>query len=344
MGARPQFIKLKPLSDALAAQGANHFVIHTGQHYDAKMSERIFQGLSIPVPDVNLEVGSGSQGDQTGKILSRIEPVLQDIAPDWTIVYGDTNSTLAAALAAVKLGLRTAHVEAGLRSWNRKMPEEINRIVVDHTCDSLLAPTELAMSNLEAEGLLDRSHLVGDVMADLLANTRAHLKPELVREELRLDGDYVVATVHRAANTDDSEQLTRLIRSLAQLQFPVVLVAHPRLVAAAQRWGIRLNLGSIRMVEPFDYVSMLSLVVGSRALITDSGGLQKEAFLLGIPCTTIRSESEWPETLAGGMNVLAPHGDNLQELVTRAVTNPPRHPYGDGHASERIVDMLLSTD
>lgn len=344
VGARPQFIKLKPVGDALADRGVMHLVIHTGQHYDATMSEGIFRGLQISAPEVNLEVGSGSQGEQTGQTLMRIEPVLQDLEPDWVLVYGDTNSTIAAALAAVKMGLKTAHVEAGLRSWNRRMPEEINRVLTDHACDLLLTPTELAMGNLKAEGLSERSRLVGDVMADLLANCRDDLNPQSMRDALGLGSDYAVATVHRASNTDDPEQLARLIEAMAQLPLPVVLVAHPRLVVSAERWGVPLNTGAIRVVEPLDYLSMLSLLLGSRGLITDSGGLQKEAFLLGVPCTTLRTESEWPETLVGGMNVLAPQGDNLQDLVTRVVSRPTSEPYGDGHASERIVDLLLSSN
>lgn len=342
VGARPQFIKLKPISDVLRLRGINHQVIHTGQHYDAKLSREIFESLTIPIPDVDLKVGSGSQAEQTGQILLRIEPLLQDIQPDWVVVYGDTNSTVAAALAAVKLRLKTAHVEAGLRSWNRQMPEEINRVLTDHACDLLLAPTDLAMANLDMEGLTARAHLVGDVMLDVLSEYRNQLNPGLIRASLGLDRDYVVATVHRASNTDDAKQMDRLVLALAGLELPVILVAHPRLVAAAERWGIPLASGPIRVVEPLDYVSMLSLVVGSRGLITDSGGLQKEAFLLGIPCTTIRSETEWPETLVGGMNVLAPQGENLQDLVTRVVTNPPIRPYGDAHASVRIVDILTS--
>ena len=343
VGARPQFIKLKPVSDSLADRGVEHIVIHTGQHYDAKMSEEIFRGLNIPAPDVNLEVGSGSQGEQTGQILMRIEPVLQGMEPDWVLVYGDTNSTAAAALAAVKVGFKTAHVEAGLRSWNRQMPEEINRVLTDHACDLLLAPTELAMANLQGEGLGERSSLVGDVMADLLVNCRGELDPRPIRDSLGLDGDYLVATVHRASNTDDPEQLARLVEAIAGLTSPVVLVAHPRLLAAAKRWGVVLAAGVIRVVEPLDYLAMLNLLVGSRGLITDSGGLQKEAFLLGVPCTTLRTESEWPETLAGGMNVLAPQAENLHELVTRSVSHPTRQPYGDGHAARRIVDLLLTS-
>ncbi len=343
VGARPQFIKLKPVSSALADRGVEHFVVHTGQHYDAKMSEGIFSGLQIPAPDVNLEVGSGSQGEQTGQILMRIEPVLQDFAPDWVLVYGDTNSTVAAALAAVKVGLKTAHVEAGLRSWNRQMPEEINRVLTDHACDLLLAPTELAVANLQGEGLGECSSLVGDVMADLLAHCREDLDAGPIRDSLELDEAYVVATVHRASNTDNPDQLACLIDALARLPLPVVLVAHPRLVTAAQRWGIPLAAGAIRVVEPLDYLSMLGLLVGSQGVITDSGGLQKEAFLLGVPCTTLRTETEWPETFDGGMNVLAPQGEDLQNLVTRTVSLPESQPYGDGYAAERILNLLLKS-
>ena len=341
VGARPQFIKLKPISDSLASRDLHHLIIHTGQHYDSSLSDDIFTGLGIPTPDVNLAVGSGPQAQQTGEILIRIEPVLQQMDPEWVLVYGDTNSTVAGTLAAVKTGLKTAHVEAGLRSRNRAMPEEINRVVTDHASDLLLAPTELAMTNLGKEGLSDRSFLVGDVMADLLLTSRDQVNPQAVTDSLGLSGDYVVSTVHRASNTDDLDQLKRLVIALARLDLPVVLVAHPRLTTAAKRGGIALAQGAIRVIEPLDHVSMLSLIASSRGLITDSGGLQKEAFLLGIPCTTLRTESEWPETLSGGMNVLAPNGENLQALVDRNVSTPTTHPYGIGRAAEDIVDLLI---
>lgn len=342
VGARPQFIKLKPVDVALSSAGIEHTVIHTGQHYDAKMSDIFFQGLDLHDPEFNLGVGSGRQGQQTGLMLERIEYVLMEKKPDWAVVYGDTNSTIAAALAAVKLGLRTAHVEAGLRSFNRSMPEEFNRVLTDHASDLLFAPTALAMSNLSAEGLVTKSRLVGDVMADLVLATQPRLNPASIQRELGVRGEYVVATIHRASNTASEDKLMQLVAAVGSLDNQVLLVAHPRLLDAAQRFGVNLSVGSIQVVEPLGYVAMLSLIAGSRGLITDSGGLQKEAFLLGIACTTLRTESEWPETLEGGMNVLDPNGARLEELAMRSVTKPATQPFGDGHAAERIVELLLA--
>lgn len=342
VGARPQFIKLKPVDVALNAAGVEHTVIHTGQHYDAKMSDVFFQGLDLHDAKFNLGVGSGRQGQQTGLMLERIESVLIEQTPDWVIVYGDTNSTIAATLAAVKLELRTAHVEAGLRSFNRSMPEEINRVLTDHASDLLFAPTDLAMSNLNEEGLATKSRLVGDVMADLVLATQPRLDPGSIQKELGVSGEYLVATIHRASNTDNKEQMLQLIDALGSLDNPVLLVAHPRLLNASKLFGVDLNRGLIQIVEPLGYIAMLSLIAGSRGLITDSGGLQKEAFLLGIACTTLRTESEWPETLDGGMNVLDPNGARLEQLAMRSVSKATTQPFGDGHAAERIVELLLA--
>jgi UDP-N-acetylglucosamine 2-epimerase (non-hydrolysing) len=343
VGARPQFIKLKPIHDALETVKVDHVVVHTGQHYDANMSNVFFDGLELPSSSINLAVGSGTQGQQTGMMLERIESVLIEQKPDWVLVYGDTNSTIAAALAAVKVGLKTAHIEAGLRSFNRSMPEEINRVLTDHASDLLLAPTKLAISNLDAEGLAEKSRLVGDVMADLVSITLSKLDPTAIQKALGINGDYVVATIHRASNTDDEAQVRLLVGALASLEVPVVLVAHPRLLSAARRFGIELHGGAIRVTEPLGYVAMLSLISGSQGLITDSGGLQKEAFLLGVACTTLRTESEWPETLEGGMNVLDPSAANLASLAVRSVDKPSSRPFGDGHAAKRIVDLLIAT-
>ncbi len=343
VGARPQFIKLKPVHAALASAAFDHVVVHTGQHYDATMSDIFFEGLDLPTASFNLAVGSGRQGQQTGVMLDRIESVLIEQRPDWVLVYGDTNSTLAAALSAAKIGLKTAHVEAGLRSFNRGMPEEINRVLTDHASDLLLAPTEVAISNLGAEGLAAKSHLVGDVMADLVITTQPLLNSKRIQQQLGIEGDYVVATIHRAANTDSEVQLRQLIQALQSLEVPVLLVAHPRLRHTSRKIGIELATGPIRVTEPLGYVDMLSLVKGSQGLITDSGGLQKEAFLLGVACTTLREESEWPETLEGGMNVLDPSGANLSVLAARSVGKPSSDPFGDGHAAERIINLLLTT-
>ncbi len=344
VGARPQFVKLKPMVDALANVEAKHFIVHTGQHYDSNMSDVFFSGLKLPHPNINLAVGSGSQAQQTGEILIRIEGVIAEQEPDWVLVYGDTNSTLAAALAAVKIGAPIAHIEAGLRSRNRAMPEEINRILTDHASGLLLAPTQLAMENLTSEGLESKSHLVGDVMADLVRsewNLRKadHLQPLKITGA----GKYFVATIHRPSNTDDPVRLRNIVSALSDLESQVVLVAHPRLNSEAIKNGIALKCGSLRVIDPLPYLTMLDLVGNSSGVITDSGGLQKEAFLMGIPCTTIRMETEWPETLAGGMNVLNYNLENLNEITQRRVDKPKTVPFGDGHASERIAQLLVDS-
>lgn len=334
VGARPQFVKLKPVHDALLTADVRHTVVHTGQHYDATMSNAFFEGLDLPDPDVNLEVGSGTHAAQTARILEAIEPVIFDAAPDWVAVYGDTNSTLAGALAAVKLRVRVAHVEAGLRSFNRSMPEEINRVLTDHAADLLLAPTDTAMAHLATEGLAARSLQVGDVMADLVESLRPILDAEPPA------GPYIVATFHRPANTDDPARLARIIERLAHLQLPVRLLAHPRLRAAAASAGIDLECGALEVDDPQPYLPMMHLVANARGVVTDSGGLQKEAYLLGVPCTTVRTETEWPETLEHGHNFLDPDAENLDTLAAREVSAPTERPYGDGHAARRIVGAL----
>lgn len=313
VGARPQFVKLAPIAAALAGR-AEHLIVHTGQHYDELLSEVFFRDLEIPAPDVNLGVGSGSHGAQTAAMLTGLEKVFEQTAPDCVLVYGDTNSTLAAALAAVKMHLPLAHLEAGLRSFNRRMPEEHNRVLTDHAADVLLAPTVTAMNHLRAEGLADRSVLTGDVMTDVLYRVRdaavGSLPPQLSGLEPQ---GYYVATIHRPDNTDASERLRSIVRSLAELDRPVVLLAHPRLRACAERAGVELSGGALRLAEPLAYPQLVAVVAGSAGVITDSGGLQKESFLLRVPCTTVRRETEWVETVELGWNVLV--GDNLPELA-----------------------------
>ena len=339
VGARPQFVKLKPMHDAIIAKGHDHVVVHTGQHYDADMSDAFFDGLSLPDPVVNLEVGSTSHAQQTALIMERLEHHLQVLSPDWMLVYGDTNSTLAAAIVAAKAHTPVAHVEAGLRSRNRAMPEEVNRILTDHASDLLLAPTTAAMTNLAKEGLAERSHLVGDVMNDLvLSATRGHAKGSA--KTASSNRDYVVATIHRASNTDDPLVLGEIVKALSQLDLPVVLVAHPRLRTAASSAGLDLDGGSVTSISPLPYLDMLDLMKGSLGVVTDSGGLQKEAFLLGVACTTLRAETEWPETLVDGRNILDPRGSRLTELAARVVPPLVNNPYGDGTAADRIVDLL----
>jgi UDP-N-acetylglucosamine 2-epimerase (non-hydrolysing) len=342
VGARPQFVKLAPIAHALEGR-ARHTVVHTGQHYDDNMSDSFFRDLGIPAPDVNLAVGSGPHGKQTGSMLASLEPVFEDYRPDWVLVYGDTNSTLAAAVAAVKLHLPLAHLEAGLRSFNRRMPEEHNRVLTDHAADLLLAPTEVAMGHLDDEGLADRSVLVGDVMTDVLYRTRDRVAAAPPSSTGLPDGEYLVATLHRPDNTDDPARLEAIVSSLAGLDRPVLLVAHPRLVAAAERAGVELARGPIRVIAPLSYPELVWAVSNAAGVVTDSGGLQKEAFLLRVPCTTVRPETEWVETVELGWNVLV--GDRLGELAS-AVSRPrpaetAATPYGDGHAAERVVDTLL---
>jgi UDP-N-acetylglucosamine 2-epimerase (non-hydrolysing) len=342
VGARPQFIKLAPVAEALAGRH-DHVIVHTGQHYDSRLSDVFFADLRIPAPDVHLGVGSGSHGVQTGAMLTGLDPVLDEHRPDWVLVYGDTNSTLAAAVAAVKMHLPVAHLEAGLRSFNRRMPEEHNRVLTDHAADLCLAPTQVAMGHLGAEGLSGRSVLVGDVMTDVclrVADAAGRDRPP-VPADLDPAVGYLVATVHRAENTDDADRLHAITEALAGLDVTVLLLAHPRLVATAARHGIRLDRGAVRVCEPQPYPALVSLVVGSRGVVTDSGGLQKEAFLLRRPCTTLRSETEWTETVDLGWNVLAGDLTHLAETVSRPAPAPTdAAPYGDGRAAAAVVRAL----
>ncbi len=353
VGARPQLIKLAPIAAALARSEHRHFIVHTGQHYDAELSEVFFSDLGIPDPDVHLGVGSGSHGVQTGKALSALDPVLAAENPDWVLVYGDTNSTLAGALSAVKQHLPLAHLEAGLRSFNRRMPEEHNRVLTDHAADLLLAPTEEAMRHLAGEGLADRSVLAGDVMVDVCLRVRdavlagEHLQPVLP-EGIDVDAPYLVATLHRAENTDDYKRLSAIVEALANLPVPLALLAHPRLVARAEEHGVKLARGAVHVGRPLPYAAMVAAVLGSVGVVTDSGGLQKEAYTLGRPCTTVRPETEWPETLDGDWNRLVPDPSDLSvsawvDIATRPAPTAARGtPYGDGHAAERVV-LILQT-
>ena len=340
VGARPEFIQVAPLARALEDTRQEHVIVHSGQHYDEEMSDVFFADLKIPDPDVHLGVGSGSHGVQTGHILAALDDVLVEHRPDWVVVFGDTNTTLAGALAAVKLHLPVAHVEAGLRSFNRLMPEEHNRILTDHAADLLFAPTELAVQQLEHEGLVERTVLVGDIKTEITYTIRdavAGIEPALPAG-VRPDEDYIVATVHRAENTDDARRLSAIIAGLKELPYPVVLLAHPRLVRRCSEFGITLTGGALRTAPPLAYPEMISALIHARGVVTDSGGLQKEAFLLRVPCTTVRMETEWVETIELGWNVLATDLSQLGQLVAR--TRPgdtDAAPYGAGDTSGRIV-------
>jgi UDP-N-acetylglucosamine 2-epimerase (non-hydrolysing) len=351
VGARPQLVKLAPVAEAFARTEHEHLIVHTGQHYDANLSDVFFTGLGIPDPDIHLGVGSGSHGTQTGAVLSGLDPVLDEHRPDWVLVYGDTNSTLAGALSAVKMHIKVAHLEAGLRSFNRRMPEEHNRVLTDHAADLLLAPTQEAMGHLASEGLADRSRLVGDVMVDVCWKVRDavvsgdHPAPELP-SGIDPDKPYLVATLHRPDNTDDPAVLRALVDALAALPVPVALLAHPRLVARASQFDIDLGTGAIKVGHPLPYAGLVNAVMHSAGVVTDSGGLQKEAFLLGKACTTLRPETEWVETLEGDWNRLVPRPDKLpaQDWAATATRPAPETeraaPYGTGDAAEQTVRAL----
>ncbi|MEO6531510.1 MAG: UDP-N-acetylglucosamine 2-epimerase (non-hydrolyzing) [Specibacter sp.] len=344
VGARPQFVKLAPIARAMEGR-ADHLIVHTGQHYDEIMSDVFFQDLGIPAPDYNLGVGSGKHGEQTGAMLAGLESVFEQANPDVVLVYGDTNSTLAAAVAAVKMHIPVAHLEAGLRSFNRRMPEEHNRVLTDHASDLLLSPTEVGMAHLASEGLAGKSVMVGDVMTDVLYSVREKLEGENQAPPSGLEtGDYYVCTIHRPDNTDDPARLAALVDSLSGLDKTVLLLAHPRLRSLAQAHGVDLNKGALRLSEPLAYPQLVNAVANSAGVVTDSGGLQKEAFLLRVPCTTIRPETEWVETVELGWNVLV--NDELDRLGSIVQRPAPKAtdatPYGDGHAATRTVDALLA--
>jgi len=351
VGARPQLVKLSPIAAAMGATEHEHVIVHTGEHYDADLSDVFFSGLAIPDPDVHLGVGSGSHGAQTGTMLAQLDPIFDEHRPDWVLVYGDTNSTIAATLAAVKLHVPVAHLEAGLRSFNRRMPEEHNRVLTDHAADLLLAPTEVAMGHLARENLAERAVLVGDVMVDVCLRVRDRV---LAGQEqvgglpdgIDADQPFLVSTLHRPDNTDDPERLAAIIETLADLPVPVALLAHPRLVAKAEQHGITLARGAVHPGRPLPYGRMVAAVHSSAGVVTDSGGLQKETFLLGRPGTTIRPETEWVETLDDGWNVLVPDPHLLApgefaRLATRPAPGTDRGtPYGDGRAAEAVVRVL----
>lgn len=342
VGARPQFVKLAPVAKAFDRAGIDHKIVHTGQHYDINMSESFFVELGIPDPDVHLGVGSGSHGVQTGAMLAALDPVLAGFDPDWVLVYGDTNSTIAGTLSAVKQHIPTAHLEAGLRSFNRRMPEEHNRVLTDHAADLCLAPTRVAMGHLTNEGLTDRAVLVGDVMVDVCLQVRdAVADRPLSLPGLAQGEPFVLATIHRADNTDDPDRLRSIISALAGLDHPSVLPVHPRLRAKATEFGIDLDHSGLVIVDPLSYPVMVNAVARALGVVTDSGGLQKEAFLLGTPCTTLRTETEWTETIVSGWNLLDPELAQVAQTAARPRPAGDRgQPYGDGHAAEQVAGVL----
>jgi UDP-GlcNAc3NAcA epimerase len=344
VGARPQFIKCAPVSNELRKEH-QEILVHTGQHYDPDMSDIFFEDLQIPQPDYHLEVGSGSHGKQTGAILERVESVFLAEMPNLVIVYGDTNSTLAGALAAAKLHIPVAHVEAGLRSFDRTMPEEINRVVTDHVSNLLLCPTQTAIDNLAKEGIYQGVHLVGDVMVDaLMHNADISEKKSHIIKNLGLKrGNYYVATVHRPSNTDDRKNLTEITEAFSASGKRVIFPVHPRTKKYLREYGL-LDTSSenIQFIDPLSYLDMLQLMKHAKKILTDSGGIQKEAYVMGVPCITMRENTEWIETLTGGWNVLvgADKGKILAAILADVRTNTNNTVFGTGDAAEKIMRVL----
>ena len=350
VGARPNFMKLAPCHRALAAlPGVAQIVVHTGQHYDDAMSDSFFRDLEIPPPDINLEVGSASHAVQTARIMERFEPAALEHRPDWVVVYGDVNSTAAAALVCSKIGVRLAHVEAGLRSGDRSMPEEINRLVTDRLADLLLTPSRDADENLLHEGVHpSRIVFVGNVMVDSLLQGLQRARQELTREQVGVrEREYALVTIHRPSNVDQPDRLTSVMAALGRIasDMPVIFPVHPR---TRQRLTSRdLDaLGAVRLLEPLPYHAMLGLVAGARVVITDSGGLQEETTALGVPCLTVRENTERPITVTEGTNRLAPDPGELAALaLTLRPNGAARRPEGwDGKAAERVALTLASRE
>jgi len=343
IGARPQFIKAAPISEALRDAGVREVVVHSGQHYDHGMSQVFFDELGMPPPDVNLGVGSASHGRQTGEMLAGFEQAMMDHRPDWVVVHGDTNSTIAAALAAVKLGMKVAHNEAGLRSFNRSMPEEHNRVLTDHCADALFCPTPVAVDQLAREGIRENVHLVGDVMLDAsIRFARIAKEKSGILAALGLSpGGYLLATLHRPYNVDSKERLEAIFLAFGAQPERIVLPCHPRLRGRLAAHGI-LAPANLVLIDPVGYLDMAMLEQSARMIITDSGGVQKEAYFYAVPCVTVRPETEWVETVAAGWNRLAGTGEEIIDAITRRWW-PDAHEqlYGDGRAARRIVEILV---
>jgi UDP-GlcNAc3NAcA epimerase len=358
IGARPQFIKT-PLASKELRKHFNEIIIHTGQHYDENMSDIFLKELKIPKPDYNLNVGSASQGKQTAKMLSRIEEVLLEEKPDMVIIYGDTNSTVAGALAAAKLHIPVAHIEAGMRSFNREMPEEINRIVSDHLSTLLFCPTKSSVRLLANEGITEGVYWTGDVMADIqikIKNQISNLKKGKVKikedifKKLKIKKKlYILATVHRQENTDNRENLENIIAAFSEIEDEIIFPVHPRTKKYLKTYGFDKAIAQtphIRLIEPVGFMDMIRLINSAKMILTDSGGLQKEAYLARVPCITLRNETEWVETVNSGWNQLC--GTDVSKIVKLAKKFPSaswqtkNHPnfLGDGKAYKNIVKII----
>lgn len=342
VGARPQFVKLSAICAEFPA-GNEHLILHTGQHYDYEMSEGFFESFGMPAPDKNLSVGSASHGAQTAAMLGGIEAYLIETTPDWVLVFGDTNSTLAGAVAATKLQIPVAHLEAGLRSWNRRMPEEINRVLTDHASTLCLAPTQQAVQNLQAEGLGPRSELIGDVTVEIVSQMRRRVSADPPPLPWNYSEDYWLATLHRQELMQDTAKLRHVLAVFEAAPVNVYLSAHPGLKRVISGLGMPPRGGSsLHIVDPLNYPSLIWAMVNAQGVVTDSGGLQKEAYLLEVPCATVRPETEWVETLEIGWNTLV--WEDPEELLEGSWSRNPlghnSHLYGDGLAARRALDLL----
>ncbi|MBA4287944.1 MAG: UDP-N-acetylglucosamine 2-epimerase (non-hydrolyzing) [Pseudomonas sp.] len=350
VGARPQFIKAAAVSREILKHAGKieEVMVHTGQHYDSNMSQVFFDELEIPAPRYNLEVSGGGHGAMTGRMLEGIEQILLSENPDWVLIYGDTNSTLAGALAAAKLHIPVAHVEAGLRSFNMRMPEEVNRIVADRVSTLLLCPTEVAVENLAREGVVEGVHNVGDVMYDvaLYYRERAKTQSKVLKTHGLQERGFALATCHRAENTDDPVRLEGIVSALAEIavEMPVVLPLHPRTRKLLHQFGLDHHLGALTVVDPLPFLDMVALEQAAQVILTDSGGVQKEAFFYQIPCITMRDETEWVETIESGWNrLVGASRDAIMQAYSDlkgGAGSLSAHPYGAGNSSSLILEKL----
>jgi len=351
VGARPQFIKAALVSKKVRELGVNEILVHTGQHYDFNMSDVFFEELNLPKPDYNLGIGSGSHGEQTGKMLIEIEKVLLKEKPDMVLVYGDTNSTLAGALASVKLHIPVAHIEAGLRSFNKRMPEEINRVLTDHIADILFTPTEVAVKNLENEGIKKGVYNVGDVMFDISLEIAKIIDVKTILLKFGLENkNYILATIHRADNTDIRENLENILEAFKEIssKYKIFFPVHPRTKNALIGFNLMNSKpNNLVLSEPVSYKEMVALEQGAKLIVTDSGGVQKEAYFFKVPCVTVREETEWVELVEAKWNKLT--GVNKEKIIKSVFEELDRKQYpewidfyGGGKASERIVRILVN--
>jgi len=344
VGARPQFIKVKPITDQFSKRKINHKLIHTGQHYDYEMSRVFFDQMNIPNPDYNLEIGSSSHGKQTGLMLEKIEEVLIAEKPDFVIVYGDTNSTIAAALAAVKIHIPIVHIEAGLRSFNMTMPEEANRRLTDHISTLLFCPTDQAVKNLYAENIKQGVHKTGDIMYDMFLEAAKLIdkKSKILDSNGLKSKQYLLLTLHRASNVDDSKNLEEILSGTNDLGQKIIFPVHPRTQNQLNKISMS-RFPNIHCIKPVSYLDMVNLEKSAKAILTDSGGVQKEAYFAEVPCITLREETEWIETLESGWNILAGSDKNRIKKAWETL-NPGGHKnlYGIGDCAKQIADVIFS--